>query len=146
MKYLLLVASCFCVAYCANTMCWTVDQIADQILLETDHNKDGVLQMSELTDEILTWGVNNASCLTFHAFTTYWVAHYHDHHDTAHRFFSNLDQNGDEHLCLLDIAVQIVTYDNHPTDGQVQPAEFKAFLHAVHPDSHQNGGHGHGCQ
>jgi len=55
------------------------------------------------------------SCMSFHDFTSNWVARYHDHHDTAHAFFNNLDLNKDGNLCLDDIAVQIVTYDQNPS-------------------------------
>ncbi|XP_060561204.1 uncharacterized protein LOC132720975 [Ruditapes philippinarum] len=132
--------------YGANHMCWSVDQISNEVVKLADKNKDGIIQQSELIDELLTdWNLDNGTCLSFHDFTRNWIDNFHDHHDTAHAFFNNLDLNNDKRLCLDDISVQLLKYDTNPTDGQIQPAEFNAFLHAVHPDSHQNGGRGHGC-
>lgn len=146
MKFAIIFALVFGVAYGANSMCWTVDQIATAVIKEADVNGDGILEYGELTDELLNnWSLSNDSCLSFHDFMTNWIAKFHDHHDTAHQFFNRLDLDKDHKLCLMDVAVQIVTYDTNPTNGQIEPAEFNTFMHAVHPDSHQNGGHGHGC-
>ncbi|KAL4231895.1 hypothetical protein ACF0H5_009471 [Mactra antiquata] len=146
MRTLVLLASVVAVVYGANHLCWSVDQISDEVIKLADANADGIVSYSELSDELLNdWNLSNDSCLSFHDFTTNWNLHFHDHHDTAHQFFHNLDLNGDRQLCLIDVAVQIITYDDNPTDGQIQPVEMNAFLHAVHPDSHKNGGHGNGC-
>ncbi|XP_060591442.1 uncharacterized protein LOC132746347 [Ruditapes philippinarum] len=133
-------------AYGANHMCWSVDRISDELVKLADVNKDGIVQQSELTDELLNdWNLSNGTCLSYHDFTKNWALTFHDHHDTSHAFFNNLDLDNDKQLCFSDVAVQIAKYDQNPTDGQIQPAEMNAFMHAVHPDSHKNGGHGHGC-
>ncbi|XP_045188685.2 uncharacterized protein LOC123546470 isoform X2 [Mercenaria mercenaria] len=129
-------------------MCWSVDRIAEEVRKQTDKNDDGIITYNQFSDElVVNWNLSNNTCLSFEDFTSNtsnWVSKFHDHHDTAHKFFKNLDLSGDNQLCLLDVAVQLVKYDTNPVDGQIQPAEFNAFMHAMHPDSHQNLGHGHG--
>ncbi|XP_045190930.2 uncharacterized protein LOC123547737 [Mercenaria mercenaria] len=145
MKLTIIFVALISTAYGVNHMCWSVDRIAQEVMAQTDKNKDGIITYNEFSDELMVnWNLSNTSCLSYSDFVGNWMSKFHDHHDTAHKFFNNLDLSGDEQLCLLDVAVQLVTYDTNPVDGQIQPAEFNAFMHAMHPDSHQNLGHGHG--
>ncbi|XP_052773511.1 uncharacterized protein LOC128212214 [Mya arenaria] len=142
MKVLLFIFACIGAINCANNACLTVEQIAQQVVKESDHNADGIIQVEELVGELTSWGLNNDSCLSYHDFIAAWTTRYHDHHDTAHDFFNNLNTDGDDALCLPEVAIHVVQFDTSPRDGQIQPAEFSAFMHAVHPDSHQPAGHG----
>jgi hypothetical protein len=41
-------------------MCWSVDRISDELVKLADVNKDGIVQQSELTDELLNdWNLSS---------------------------------------------------------------------------------------
>jgi hypothetical protein len=41
-------------------MCWSVDQISNEVVKLADKNKDGIIQQSELIDELLTdWNLDS---------------------------------------------------------------------------------------
>jgi hypothetical protein len=41
-------------------MCWTVDQISNEVIKLADTNKDGIIQQSELIDELLNdWNLDS---------------------------------------------------------------------------------------
>ncbi|KAH3721406.1 uncharacterized protein LOC127855514 [Dreissena polymorpha] len=127
---------------CENTMCWTVDHISNQIMMEADKNLDGIMQMSELMNELtVSWGLTSAG-LTYHDFIAFWTAQYHDTHSTAHAFVANIDVDKNDLINEADIAAHLQQFDINPHDGQIQKEEFNAFLHAVHPDPHNHGAHG----
>ncbi|KAH3715811.1 uncharacterized protein LOC127856052 [Dreissena polymorpha] len=142
MYMLILLSLFFKACLSANTMCWTVDQMTDQIMLETDHNGDGIMQLDELRHQLTTsWGMTDNG-ISYHDFIAMWVARYHDTHSTAHDFVVNMDLNKNGLIESSDINGHVGNYDTNPHDGQIQKVEFNAFLHAVHPDPHNNGGHG----
>ncbi|XP_053407942.1 uncharacterized protein LOC123546469 [Mercenaria mercenaria] len=146
MKFTIKFIALISIAYGANHFCWSVDRIADEIFVHTDNNSDGILTYGEFQKELISdWDLSNDSCLSYHEFTANWVYKFHDHHDTAHAFFNKLDVTGDKQLCFMEVAVHIVQYDNNPNDGRIESAELHTFMHDMHPDSHHNGGHGHGC-
>jgi len=43
----------------ANHACMTVQQISDQIVVETDTSGDGIVQLSELLVEVTNWGLDS---------------------------------------------------------------------------------------
>ncbi|XP_045190929.2 uncharacterized protein LOC123547736 [Mercenaria mercenaria] len=144
-KFTVIFIALISIAYGLNHACWSVDRIADEIIKRADTDADGIITFYEFQVELMhDWDLSNGSCLPYHEFTRNWIEKFHDHHDTAHAFYNSLVISGADHLCILDVASHVSQYDTNPKDGQIEPAELRSFMHDVHPDSHQNGGHGHG--
>ena len=59
--------------------------------------------------------VLGGECLEKAGFVSGWVERYHDHHTTANQLFTNLDQDGDGHLCLEEAAQLFIQYDANPS-------------------------------
>ncbi|XP_052815005.1 uncharacterized protein LOC128241916 [Mya arenaria] len=128
----------------ANTACLTVDQIVDMVFFEADTDMDNNLSMQEFSATLENnWGITPGGAgLSISEFTNLWVIHYHDSHPTAHDFAVNLDINNDKRITDVDMNMYAGIYDANPMDGQFSKEEFLTFMHAVHPDPHNAGGHG----
>jgi hypothetical protein len=76
---------------------------------------NGNVHLNIKNNKIYLFKILDGTCLSFHDFTRNWIDNFHDHHDTAHAFFNNLDLNNDKQLCLDDISVQLLKYDTNPS-------------------------------
>ena len=53
-----------CTLCSENIPCWTLDQINDQIYLDSDVNQDGALDGAEMSGMLAAWGIVGKMCLT----------------------------------------------------------------------------------
>ncbi|KAL3856946.1 hypothetical protein ACJMK2_011652 [Sinanodonta woodiana] len=140
MRIIFIFALLLGVALGQNSHGLTLDQVIDRVVADLDKDHDGVITQAELNQEMIArWEHDGDGCLARHEFEKQWVATYHDHPNTVNEFFNRIDLNRDGCLDSTDINVHSTALDTN-SDGVATVAEFRAFMHHVHPEG--NGNHG----